>query len=264
MYRSKTFRVRSNAEVDSDIDKASAYFKKVGLFPEKVFFIDGDALCAPTDTLLNACKRLNNTLPGLKQISLYATVKNVLEKSPEELKKMAENRLSLAYIGLESGCDTVLKKVAKGNTGDEVTLACLKLKEAGWKTSLIAMLGLGGREHSATHCEETSRIVCASRPDFFSFLSTTAVPGTPYFNQIKKGVFTPLSYKELLIEMRNILGGLKGLKDATTIFRANHVSNHFPLSGTLPQDVDKLLEVVNHWISSCPDDVFPDNNPYFL
>lgn len=89
-----------------------------------------------------------------------------MKKSDEQLAKLAQNNLNIAYLGMESGHDEVLKKVVKGNTNQEMIDSSLRLKENGWKISVIAMLGLGGRELSEGHCKATAESVSIRRGPF--------------------------------------------------------------------------------------------------
>ena len=69
-----------------------------------------------------------------------------------------------------------------------------------------------------------------------------------------------LTSKELFYEMKGILHNLqlKNLKESPKIlFRANHVSNQFPLGGVLPRDKNKLISTLEEWITSTPEGVYP-------
>lgn len=63
--------------------------------------------------------------------------------------------------------------------------------------------------------------------------------------------------------MREILGGIEP-KSGQIIFRANHVSNMFPLAGTLPRDKQAILQQLDQWISQCPEGQYPNINPEYL
>jgi len=258
MYRTKSYSVRPIETLLAEIDSAADYFGEH--YPTKVFLCDGDALGAPMETLLPVLEHLNKKFPQLKRVGIYATAPNILEKSKEELELLAQHNLTLAYLGLESGCDQILKQIVKGNTAADMISAAKKLKETGWQSSVIAMLGLGGRERSSEHVQETAKVVSKMAPQFFSFLTTVSVPGTPYDRLIQRGGITPLTTKELLVEMHDILAGIY-LEKERVIFRANHVSNQFPVAGTLPRDTPKLLKNIEQWIFDCPEGTFPQTSP---
>ena len=263
MYRHKQYRERPLEEVLEDIDRVEHFVKKSRApEPEKVFLCDGDALGAPTPFLLQILDHLNQKFPKIKRVSVYATAQNMLAKSKEELQFLAERKLNLAYLGLESGSNKVLKRIVKGVDGDAMIEGCHKLKDSGWKVSIIAMLGVGGKEYSAEHIQETARVVSAINPSFFSFLSTVAVPETPMAKMIDKKLMTELSSKELLFELYKTLESLNFSESC--LFRVNHVSNQFQVGGELPQDKDRLVEAVKSWWQQCPEGVYPQVDPSYL
>ena len=252
MYRSKTYRVRPQEDINKELD---ACFKS-GITPEKLFLCDGDALGAPQEVLIATLDKINELWPNLKRVGIYATASNILEKTEKELKTLSSKKLNIAYLGLESGDDKVLHMIVKGNTAAEMIEASLKIKRCGFKLSTIAMLGVGGKKYSKQHVENTAKILSATAPEYFSFLTTFSVPGTPYNTMVERGSIEPLTSKELLIEMHDILK-LASFDINPITFRANHVSNMHPLGGTLPRDKDIILKQIQSWIDSTPKGVYP-------
>jgi radical SAM superfamily enzyme YgiQ (UPF0313 family) len=257
MYRSKVYRERSFEEIDHDLNIAKSHYSRLGLTPEKIFLCDGDALGASQELLLKTLKKINNYFPDVRRIGVYATAENILEKTDEQLEELKANKLSIAYLGLESGDDKVLHMIVKGNTARDMLDSSLKIKKAGWQLSTIAMLGVGGRKYSKQHIENTAKILGESSPTFFSFLTTFSVPGTPYHTMLERGLIQSLTAKECLIEMREILAKANYQKNQRIIFRANHVSNQHPLGGVLPSDLEKILKKLDHWIDQTPEGVYP-------
>ena len=256
MYRSKTYRVRPLKEVISDLEKSHKYFSKYKSFPEKIFLCDGDALGAPMEILEPTLDKINELFPNISRVGIYATAENILEKSEDELKTLASKKLNIAYLGLESGDDKILHMIVKGNTADDMREASLKIKKCGWKLSTIAMLGVGGRKYSKQHVDATAKIITQTAPHYFSFLTTFAVPGTPYYKMVERGLIDPLTSKELLTEMRDILSQAS-FESNDILFRANHVSNMHPIGGTLPKDRNMIIQQIDQWITSTPDGEYP-------
>jgi len=259
MYRSKNYKIRTLEEIFSDIDKLKANFKGKW-FSGKVFLCDGDALGAPTATLVAVTEYIRKAFPDIRRFGIYSTAENILEKSEKDLKILGNLGLSIGYLGMESGCDKVLKMVVKGNTAEEMLTAGLKLKNCGWKISVIGMLGIGGRKHSASHCQKTAEIIRQMVPQFFSFLTTVPIPGTPYARMVDKKLLQILTSKELLVEMKTIILNMEPL-ERNIIFRANHVSNLFPMAGNLPRDSSKILSTLDQWIEKCPEGEYPKISP---
>ncbi|WP_081653426.1 radical SAM protein [Bacteriovorax sp. DB6_IX] len=254
MYRSKTYRVRPDSEVLEDIRKAADYYNRIGQLPEKIFLCDGDALGAPMESLERSLKLIAELFPDVKRVGVYATAENMLEKTEEELKRLSELGLKIAYLGLESGCDKVLHLTVKGNTAQEMIEASIKLMNAGIELSVIAMLGLGGQKFTTSHVEETAKVLSAISPNYLSFLTTIPVPGTPYHRMVERG-FEMLTVKELLGEMRDILN--KASFSRRVLFRTNHVSNMYPIGGTLPDDQEEIVNLLENWYEEAPVGTYP-------
>lgn len=263
MYREKSYSVRPVEEVLGEIDQLKAYYQAHGHpGPDKVFLCDGDALAASTEVILSVVGRLNAAFPRLRRISLYATAGNMLEKTTEELREMSSRKLNLAYLGMESGNSRVLKKIVKGASVEDMLEGCAKLRSSGWKLSVIGMLGIGGKELSAEHALDTARVISQISPQFFSLLTTVAIPGTPYAKMVDKKLQEPLSSKEILYELYQILEKMKVTSGC--IFRVNHVSNQMQLGGQLPKDQERLTEAAKSWWQSCPEGIFPRVDPSML
>jgi radical SAM superfamily enzyme YgiQ (UPF0313 family) len=256
MYRSKNYRVRSLDEIFLDLNKAAEFYRSINREPDKIFLCDGDALGAPMEILVGTLNYINKLWPSLRRIGVYATAENILQKSEEELSFLALKKLTIAYLGLESGDDKILHMIVKGNTSSEMEAASLKIKNCGFKLSTIAMLGVGGVKYSKQHIRNTAKLLSSTSPQFFSLLTTFAVAGTPYHKMVERNLITPLTSKQLLQEMHDIIQ-LTEFNSNSIIFRANHVSNMHPIAGVLPKDRDRILQEINHWISETPADIYP-------
>ncbi len=263
MYRSKKYRERSLEEIELEIKNTYEYFQRLNYFPKKVFFCDGDALGASTELLLGALKLVNHYFPSVERVGVYATAQNMLDKSREELELLKQNKLSIAYLGMESGSDQVLHRIVKGNTAADMVSGCEKLHLSGWDISIIGMLGIGGRKFTQEHVSETAALISKISPKFFSLLTTVAVSGTPLKRMVEKGNFDMLTSRELTIEMRDILKLIKP-SNREILFRANHVSNQFPLGGRLNRDTATLVETLNAWILEIPEGVYPKTPQHML
>jgi len=236
MYREKRFRVRPLEELEREIAWASANgAERV----RKVFLADGDALIAKSSFLLALLERLRAAFPELQRVSCYASPQALAVRSVEEMRALRLAGLSLYYLGIESGHDTVLEKLDKGVDSAELIRVAGKAGEAGVKLSTMILLGAGGHALSAEHARESARVVNAIQPRFVSTLVMTPVEGTPLFEQAQRGEVDELSPIELARELHAFLAGLEL---EASIFRSNHASNYLALAGTLPKDRARLLE----------------------
>jgi radical SAM superfamily enzyme YgiQ (UPF0313 family) len=242
MYRDKpVFRPRPLAETLEDIDAAARQYGPQLPF-DKVFVMDGDALCLPAEHFASILERIRVRMPGVRQVSCYATAGNVAGKADDELRRLRTLGLSLLYIGPESGDDVTLKRIAKGADFAAHAEAAQRARAAGFALSTIFLLGAGGVERSTEHAEASGRLVTAMDPDYVSALTLTLVPGTPIDRLARSGRFT-------LPDVAGLLGELRTLVDVArptgAVFRTNHASNYLPLAGRLPEDRARIVAAID-------------------
>jgi radical SAM superfamily enzyme YgiQ (UPF0313 family) len=235
MYRDKEFRVRRLEEVLEDIEAARDYY---GADVRRVFLCDGNALILPTPHLLRILTTLELAFPDLQRIGVYANARDLISKPVEELQELVTHRLSLFYLGLESGADAILKRIDKGATADEMVAGVRHGMSAGMKSSVIFLLGLGGRKLWRENAIESARAVSQMNPNYLSALTVTVVPGTPLARQLKSGEFELPEPAEFAAELRLFL---EHVDVKATVFRSNHASNYVPLEGRLPKDKERMV-----------------------
>ncbi len=241
-YRDKKFRKRPIGEVFEDIESVRPRSDMV----RRVFLADGDAMMLSQKHLLPVLDKLDEEFPNLQRVGIYANARDILKKTPDELEELRGKKLSIAYIGLESGSDQVLRKVNKGATAQEQIDAVRKAQQAGIKMSVIALLGLGGRKLSEEHAKRTAWALNQMQPRFASFLTLMLVQGTELAEEYRRGEFELPGPVEMLRELRMTVQGLELEK---TIFRTNHASNFLALGGTLPKDKERILAELDRALS---------------
>ena len=239
MYREKAFRVRPFEELRDEIAWAR---ENLGSRVHKVFLADGDALVAKAGFLHRTLHELRGAFPDLRRVSAYASPQSMQVRSVDEMRALREAGLSLYYLGIESGHDTVLERLEKGVDAAEMTRVAAKASEAGVKLSTMILLGAGGRQLSEEHARESARVVNAIQPRFVSTLVMTPVEGTPLWDEAQRGEVDELEPIELARELRTFVANLD-LRGS--IFRSNHASNYLTLRGSLPKDKDDLVGVLD-------------------
>ncbi len=242
MYRDKQFRVRKLDDVLADIRMAREYY---GPEVRRVFLCDGNALILPTPHLLRILMTLEQTFPDLQRVGVYANARDLLHKPAAELEELVRHRLSLFYLGLESGSDAILRQIDKGATADEMVAGVRHGMDAGMKSSVIFLLGLGGRKLWRENAVESARAVSQMNPNYLSALTVTVVPGTPLARQLTSGEFELPDPEEFALELRLFI---ENLDLRATVFRSNHASNYVPLAGRLPKDQARLAAELNEAI----------------
>jgi radical SAM superfamily enzyme YgiQ (UPF0313 family) len=238
MYRDRPYAVRPLEEILADIAAAGRrYAGEV----RHVFVADGDPLGMGVGHWEAILLALATAFPRLRRVGTYATARNLLGKSPGELKRLRELGLALLYIGPESGDDATLKRLAKGTCAAEYVEAARLAREAGMEQSLIFLLGAGGLERSEEHARASGRLATAMDPRFLSTLTLTVVPGTPLARLEEAGRFQLPGIAGLLTELRWFV---EEAHPRAAIFRSDHASNHLPIGGRLPRDRAGILAAI--------------------
>ncbi len=238
MYKGKKFRIRSMDDIIGDIREAAAFYNQY----EKVFLCDGDAIVMKTEDLLEIIGEIKKDFPHCRLISTYAGPRSTLSKTPEELKILHEAGLGRAYLGIETGMESLLQSTNKGVTRAEMLEAGLRLRNAGIDLWGIILIGLGGKPLSMENARETAKIINEMQPNHLSAMNYTPVEGTKLGNQALRGEFQVLSAKESLMETAELI---RNLEVSGMHFTSDHASNYLPLKGTLNEDRDKLLRLID-------------------
>lgn len=238
MYKSKKFRVRPMADIIGDIREAAAFYNQY----EKVFLCDGDAIAMKTEDLLEILAEIRKDFPHCRLISTYAGPKSTLSKTPEELKILHEAGLGRAYLGIETGMESVLKSTNKGVTRAQMLEAGLLLRNAGIDLWGIILIGLAGQEQSVENARETAKLINEMQPNHLSAMNYTPVEGTKLGNQALRGEFHVLTAAQSLMETAELI---RDLEVSGMHFTSDHASNYLPLKGTLNEDREQLLRLID-------------------
>lgn len=238
----KVFRARDEAEVMDGIRRVGERWPEV----RRVFLADGDALVLPTRRLLAILEAIRTYLPNVHRVSSYCLPRNLRRKSVAELAELHAAGLKLAYVGAESGDDTVLARVNKGETFDSTRAALDKLGEAGIGRSVMILNGLGGEAYSAQHADNSARLANLTQPEYLSTLVVSFPKGEQRF-RADYPEWTPLAQAGLFAEMERLIAGLELRR---TVFRSDHASNWLVLKGTLGADKARLLAEIRTAIAA--------------
>ena len=237
-YKDKRFSIKDNETILQDIKFASKYMRN----QDKLFIMDGDPLVIPQRRLIWILDKINEYLPWVRRIGIYANAKSIKMKSLDELKELKKRKLGIVYMGVETGDDVILKKARKGVSSDTMLKMGRKIIEAGIKLSVTVLLGIGGRERSLIHAEETGKLLSAMNPDYVGALTLMLIPGTPLHDDYIHGRFELPSQEELLMELREMIYHTNLSRG---MFFSNHASNYLPLKIRYPHGKKEALAMID-------------------
>jgi len=245
---SKKFKPKKIGDIEQEILKVAQSGLPVG----RVFLADGDAMMLPFKRLKEILELIKSHLPQVTRVSSYCLPRNLTNKTVEQLTELRALGLSLMYVGCESGDDEVLQLIEKGESYQSSLVALNKIKQAGMKSSVMILNGLGGPELSQQHAINSAKLMNEAQPDFLSTLVVSFPLGEDRFakNFPEHQPFRLLSQQELFHEMKTLLSELELDK---TIFRSDHASNYLVLKGILGKDKEKLVSTVQMAIEKSKD-----------
>jgi len=238
MYKEKRFSVRPLEEVLEDFRTARQLYRHV----EKVFLADGDALVRKASELYVILDTVRELFPECRQVTSYASPSSIRIRTEEELRTLREKGLTMAYMGLESGCDEVLGLMNKGHPAAEIVEMGQKVRKCGIALSVTAITGLGGPDLLERHAVDTARAFNAMDPEYIGMLTLMVEPETPLWDWVHEGKFRLLTQPQVLEETRLLV---EHLDSPGSVFRMNHASNYLVLRGTLNQDRDAMLAEIS-------------------
>ena len=238
MYKEKRFALRPLDEVLEDFRIARRTYRHV----DKVFLADGDALVRKASELYTILDTIRELFPECERVTSYASPASIRIRTDEELRTLRAKGLTMVYMGLESGCDEVLKLMRKGHMSAEIIEMGQKVRRNGIALSVTAITGLGGPELLEQHAIETAKAFNAMNPEYIGMLTLMVEPGTPLYDWVRDGDFRLLTQPQVLRETRLLV---ENLDSPGSVFRMNHASNYLVLKGTLNQDKEAMLHTID-------------------
>jgi radical SAM superfamily enzyme YgiQ (UPF0313 family) len=233
----KKFRPKKPDDIEEELIKIANSGLPVG----RVFLADGDAMMLPFKRLKEILELIQRYLPQVTRVASYCLPRNLTNKTVEQLTELRALGLSLMYVGCESGDDEVLQLIEKGETYQSSLVALNKIKQAGMKSSVMILNGLGGPELSEQHAINSAKLMNEAQPEFLSTLVVSFPFGHERFAENFNGRFALLTQEQLFTEMEMLLSHLNLTK---TIFRSDHASNYLVLKGVLGKDKVRLVQQV--------------------
>ena len=238
MFKNKKFRVRALEEVLEDLAWARQKYRRV----ERMFLCDGDALALSNRRLMPILEYIKENFPECERVTIYGRANDVNKKTEEEMKELFDAGITMVYIGAESGSDKVLKDVNKGVTRQELIDAVRKIEDCGMEASVTFISGLAGKDGWEDHAIQTGTMITEMNPSYVGLLTLIVEPNVPMYDDIQSGKLIILSPEEVMQETLLMLEHTH--VDKKCVFRSNHASNYVSLRGDLPQDKEKMMDML--------------------
>lgn len=243
LFKHLQYRVLPREQVFAEIDRVA----KIGGNPERVFLGDGNAFSLSAAELIPILQKLREAFPGCKSVAMDSTVKNVMDKSAEELLALHRLGVTDLYLGIECALEDVLTFVNKGNTLAQAEEAIRRLHRAGIGYDAHIMTGICGHGRGQENAEALADFFLRTRPlricNFSLFLHRRA----PLYRDVLAGRFIPADELENLREELSLLERLDGL-DA--VYDGMHDYIPFRVRGKLAKERESMCEKLRKQIDA--------------
>lgn len=186
--------------------------------------------------------KIEEYMPHIKEISMYARADDVERKTIAELQWLKQHHLTDLHIGLESGCNEVLSEMHKGVNVENYASAFKKLEQVGIDYIVTIIIGLGGQKYSQRHATETAAFLSQYHPKVIWALNLYVWENTPLKGKVKSGQFKKLSFNQMAEEEMLMLSGLKMKKNCRYINTT--YLNFYTVSGQLPEGKNRLQSML--------------------
>ena len=114
--------------------------------------------------------------------------------------------------------------------------------EADIKLSVTVLLGIAGRQRSLEHARATGDLLSAMNPNYVGALTVMLIPGTPLYEEYRKGEFQLPDERGLLLELREMIAHTHLTRG---LFFSNHASNYLPVKARLPRGKQEALDQID-------------------
>lgn len=166
-----------------------------------------------------------------------ATVTSILQKSEQELKRLAEYGVRHLYLGIESGLEDVLTFMKKDHTVSEAYEAIERLQAAGLIYDAHIMTGVAGRGRGQENADALAHFLNQTHPAHVVNFSMFIHREVPLYREIENGNYVPADELESLREEKRLLEQL----NIPIKYEGFHDYLQIRVRGKLPTDQEKMV-----------------------
>lgn len=215
-YQDRPFRVKSPEELRAHIRGIREFFGEGLRLRKSVFLADANAMVLPPSRLDEVFAILHEELPldsgDLRGVYSFIDAFSGVPKESAQFQRLAGRGLRRVYLGLESGCDDLLRFLRKPATAGEARELVQQLKAAGVHVGVIVMVGIGGTQYGEQHVSETLATVNAMRLDSGDILYLSPLAAeldSPYRQREREAGIHPLTEEETDQQLQSLKAGLR-------------------------------------------------------
>lgn len=265
LFRHLRYRELPAEKIEEELKRV----KDIGGSPTKIFLGDGNAFGLKTERLFWILERIQSYFPDCRTINMDATVTSILQKSEQELKRLAEYGVRHLYLGIESGLEDVLTFMKKDHIVSEAYEAIERLQAAGLIYDAHIMTGVAGRGRGRENADALAQFLNQTHPAHVVNFSMFIHREVPLYREIENGNYVPADELESLREEKRLLEQL----NIPVKYEGFHDYLQIRVRGKLPSDQEEMVGKLETFIKKyeakppiyalvqgeCPDLVKCDN-----
>lgn len=233
LFRHLRYRELPAEKIEEELKRV----KDIGGSPTKIFLGDGNAFGLKTERLFWILERIQSYFPDCRTINMDATVTSILQKSEQELKRLAEYGVRHLYLGIESGLEDVLTFMKKDHTVSEAYEAIERLQAAGLIYDAHIMTGVAGRGRGRENADALAQFLNQTHPAHVVNFSMFIHREVPLYREIENGNYVPADELESLREEKRLLEQL----NIPVKYEGFHDYLQIRVRGKLPSDQEKMV-----------------------
>jgi hypothetical protein len=213
-YRDRPFRIKKPDEFFTHAQAVKDYLGEGLSLRRTIFLGDANALVAPMAKLLPLVEVIHQVYNVQALGGMYAFLDGFSgsAKTPAEYRQLAERGLVRAYVGLESGNESLLRFLKKPGKPADAVRAVRAMKEAGLSVGVIVLLGAGGHTYAGQHVRDTIRALNEMKldmNDLIYFSELVEKEDMEYVRDAYDASLEPLTSEERQTQGEKIENGLK-------------------------------------------------------
>lgn len=239
MYRSVKFKAEKIHQIEQDLKEARRMYPGLN----RIFLVNGDAFVLSANKLAQISEKIIEYFPEMETITMYASINNIKAKTDEELEMLRDLRINKLYIGLETGIADVVENINKGYTQEEAEKQLERLNKISIRHRSLLMLGVAGKDRGIENAEKTARFLNKVKPDLIWVGTLALFEGSEMLDDVKKGKFNQATEREILEEEKHLI---EKLELENVPFYAVHPTNSTSIQGMLPQDKNRIKEMIDN------------------
>ncbi len=253
MYKDVCFKILPLNSIEEFLSETKKHYGAYLNSITRAYLVGADPFVLAADKIEAIVNLVKRYCPKVEIITMYTAVRNIMNKSDEDLKHLAEIGVNDLYVGIETGSTESLTYLNKGNTAEDAKIQCQRLVKAGIRHRDMLMPGAAGKGKLIEEAEATADLENAISPDMVILTTMSVFPGTELEKEVKNGDFTVAPESEVLKSEKRFIELLDLPK---TYLWAAHSLDSTRIEGWLSESKDEMLATLQHSIDTIDDEVF--------